>query len=334
MSISIKLHLARCIYSLIWQAKLPLSLESSYLYSEKKPIYTLLLKRLKLWITTGLMLPINYKDVQDIKNSSKLPLFMALDCGVLHGFQMQAANEFYASINNPEMLEQLFEVNTMVGCRSWRDLSNIVMNKVNDFRTELATLLNQDQSGVHDSFEGTPPRAQGRSLIRPSTEGTFSQYNQNDIEMEDEGSPPDPLSIFQIYSLHNIIANLIQNHWLFVKMYDIWHQFSAKNNPLAELNRILISAEPLAYSLQGVVAICVCSLKNNNRYVIWDEDVKCILKAVLELKNELAAIEDHEILNNTGKLCSSYQFLRLAVSRCMYQLLLEYKDYLEILFIG
>ncbi|XP_002062557.3 nucleoporin Ndc1 [Drosophila willistoni] len=140
MAISIQLHLARCIYSLVWQEKLPLSLQNFYPHSANIPMHKLLLKRLKVWFCYGVMLPVHYEDVKDIENSRKLPLFMALDCGVLHGFQMQAAMEFSATINKPIMFKQIFNVDKITGCRSWRDLRNIVMENFSTSIQKLTTV--------------------------------------------------------------------------------------------------------------------------------------------------------------------------------------------------
>ncbi|KAH8349680.1 hypothetical protein KR084_004214 [Drosophila pseudotakahashii] len=321
-----KLHIVREVYGLIMQRQLSLINDSRHLHEYLDiNLLNLIMERLQYFLCMMRMKPMPL-DMQ--RYNLSLPIAMALDSAEMYGFQLLASRDFYAAMSG-SLCSELFKQQCLKRNLNWNELRDVILEMVDDFL------------GTMESCLETAPRIQICRLLKkqvPKKGGLRSLGKPIPppklLSAICRGPPQCRMPEQQIWCFCNLrkyLSDRLLSHWNFLwsrlPVIPRYYCFFNDLDPLAKLNHELRCAEPLVWTLQGLVCICVRSLKEDIFGYI-QSDLCRILESLLKLEEKLITAEEMQ-MRERGKLCSTHDLLMMAINRCLYRMLFTFGPHLD-----
>ncbi|KAH8380117.1 hypothetical protein KR009_009047, partial [Drosophila setifemur] len=320
-----KLHLVRRLYGLIMQRQLPLIVASPRLH-EKQDIclYNLIKGHFQQWLCRMRMKPLPL-DI-DLKSLS-LPYTLALDVSKVYGFRMLAARDFYAAMSGDFCLE-FYDLNNLANIgNSWALLRDFTFEKVDEFLARMESCMRADP---REKICNLLKQNQGRK-IRPSLRSMVVKTIKK--------SPPkcstcrallykdQPEEYDWIFIIKQYVKDFIRNMLERLPGISTAHRYLFQEDPLNVLNYELESAEHIAWILQGLICVCLRSLKED-LYGIIQRDIPRIFETLLKIEEQLIRAKAVQ-QRKRGTLCGSHELMMLAVKRCLYKMLVTFAPHFD-----
>ncbi|XP_016924623.3 nucleoporin Ndc1 [Drosophila suzukii] len=320
-----KLSIVREVYGLIMQRQLSLINDSRRLHEYLDiNLFNMIVERFQYFICMMQMKPMPL-DVQ--RYNLSLPIAMALDSAEIYGFQLLASRDFYAAMSG-NLCSELFKQQCFKRNQNWNELCDVILEMADDFIARMESCLETaPRIKVCNLLKKqVPKKSQLRSLVKP----TPALRRLSSICR----GPPQcrtPEQIWCACNLRKYLHDRILGHWnrLWLRLPAIprYYNFFYDIDPLAKLNHELRCGEPLVWALQGLVCICVRSLKEDIFGYIQG-DLCRILACLLKVEEKLITAEEMQV-RERGKLCSSHDLLMLAINRCLYKMLFTFGPHLD-----
>ncbi|XP_017053237.1 nucleoporin Ndc1 [Drosophila ficusphila] len=320
-----KLCLVREVYGLIMQRKLSLVNDSRRLHEFLNPnLFTLILERWKNFTCIMRMKPMASNKPG---NNFCLPVSMALDTPEIYGFQLLAARDFYVAMSG-SLCSELYKIKCSTINRKWTELRDVILGSANEFLAGMDSCLESTpRIKISHLLKTKAPQKPGlRFLVKPPT---------RQLPLRCRGHPNCQVleQTWCFCNLQQYFLKRVFYYWnrIWSRMPVVlqWYCFLHDPVPLAKLNHVLKCAEPLVWSLQGLVCICVRSAKEDTFGYI-QSDLESILKCLLNVQEKLISAEEMQ-MRELGKLCSSHDLLLKAINRCLYKMLFVFGPYVDFL---
>lgn len=317
-----KLHMVRGLYGLIMQSQLTLNIE---LRCQDEPqdicLQNLFVEWIKYMICSMKRKPFAEKKTHF---SLSLPISMALDGTQLYGFRMLAARDFYAEMSG-SLWTELFAVKDMMNTNAhWEELREVLYKIINDFLVKMDSCLDtapqaqicdllKRQKGIRSLSMSPKPPQRTRACPRSCENHThewcicyLGPYLKKRIAL----------------FLGDIFKGLPELPNFFGCLFEI--------DKLAKLNYTLQCGEPLVWILQGLVCICVRSIKEDS-FGLVQRDLSGVFETLVKVEEKLVAAAEVPVQTVDGnrKLCSSHKLLMLATNRCLFKMLKTFGPHLD-----
>ncbi|XP_017070873.1 nucleoporin Ndc1 [Drosophila eugracilis] len=320
-----KLHVAREVYSLIMQRQLSLINDSRRLHEYLDiNIIDLITERFQYFLCMMRMKPMP-PDTQ--RYNLSLPIAMAVDTTEIYGFQLLAARDFYAAMTG-SLCSELYKMKCFEKDRNWDELLDVILEMVDNFLARMDSCMDRAPlTKVCNLLKNQVPKKTGiRPLVKPTLppRGTcpICKRLHNCQKLQ---------QFWCFCNLQNYLSDRKQRLgnflWARLPVIPRYYHFWNDPDPMAQLNHELRCAEPLVWILQGLVSICVRSLKEDTFGYI-QSDLSRILARLLNVEEKLITAQEIQA-RERRKLCGSHELLMLAVRRCLYKMLFTFAPHMD-----
>ncbi|XP_016983616.2 nucleoporin Ndc1 [Drosophila rhopaloa] len=323
--ITAKLHIVRELYGLIMQRQLSLINDSRRLHEYLDiNLYNLISARFQYFLCMMRMkpMPMGYQ-----RYTLSLPIAMALDTSETYGFRLLAARDFYAAASGT-LCSELFNQPAFNRTRNWNELCDAILEMVDEFLGRMESCLEiAPCKKIFNLLKNQAPKNPGlRSLVKPPAP-------PRRLRSTCRGPPKcqTPEDFWCFCNLGKYLYDKILIYWdcfwLRLPVIPQWYSYFYDLDTLAKLNHELRCGEPLVWALQGLVCICVTSVKEGS-FVYIQRDLGRILVCLLKVEEKLISAEEMQV-RKRGKLCSSHELLIMAINRCLYKMLFTFGPHLD-----